>query len=125
MKYGIHKSLQHASAVCHFPTFCPLTFSRFNVFLYGLKTVRGHSLRGHTTVQCTKGQILYFIHICQSFSSESESAEVLVLVRKFRSLKTLRTRTQRVCLFTHLYCKEFNISQKIPKFFLKILLFLL
>jgi hypothetical protein len=61
----------------------------------------------------------------------SESADFSeVRVRKFRTLKTLRTRrTQRVCLFTHLYCKEVNISQKnseIPKFqffFLKILLF--
>jgi hypothetical protein len=35
-----------------------------------------------------------------------------VRVRKFRTLKTLRTRTQRVCLFTHFYCKEVNISQK-------------
>jgi hypothetical protein len=39
--------------------------------------------------------------------SESESADFSeVRVRKFRTLKTLRTRTQRVCLFTHLYCKE-------------------
>jgi hypothetical protein len=38
-----------------------------------------------------------------------------VRVRKFRTLKTLRTRTQRVCLFTHLYCKEVNISQKNSK----------
>jgi hypothetical protein len=47
-------------------------------------------------------------NICrhQSFS------DVQVRVRKFRTLKTLRTRTQRVCLFTHLYCKEVNISQK-------------
>jgi hypothetical protein len=56
----------------------------------------------------------------------SESAD-FSRVRKFRTLKTLRTRTQRVCLFTHLYCKEVNISQKnseIPKiFFLKIILF--
>jgi hypothetical protein len=45
--------------------------------------------------------------------SESESADFSeVRVRKFRTLKTLRTRTQRVCLFTHLYCKEVNISQK-------------
>jgi hypothetical protein len=36
-----------------------------------------------------------------------------VRVRKFRTLKTLRTRTQRVCLFTHLFSKEANISQKI------------
>jgi hypothetical protein len=58
---------------------------------------------------------------CQSFS------DVRVRVRKFRTLQTLRTRTQRVCLFTHLYCKEVNISQKISEisifFFLKILLF--
>jgi hypothetical protein len=46
-------------------------------------------------------------------TSESESADFSeVRVRKFRTLKTLRTRTQRVCLFTHLYCKEVNISQK-------------
>jgi hypothetical protein len=43
----------------------------------------------------------------------SESADFSeVRVRKFRTLKTLRTRTQRVCLFTHLYSKEVNISQK-------------
>jgi hypothetical protein len=43
----------------------------------------------------------------------SESADFFeVRVRKVRTLKTLRTRTQRVCLFTHLYCKEVNISQK-------------
>jgi hypothetical protein len=36
-------------------------------------------------------------------SSESEFADFSeVRVRKFRTLKTLRTRTQRVCLFTHL-----------------------
>jgi hypothetical protein len=29
--------------------------------------------------------------------------------------ETLRTRTQRVCLFTHLYCKEVNITQKISE----------
>jgi hypothetical protein len=35
-------------------------------------------------------------------TSESESADFSeVRVRKFRTLKTLRTRTQRVCLFTH------------------------
>jgi hypothetical protein len=46
----------------------------------------------------------------------SESADFSeVRVRKFRTLKTLRTRTQRVCLFTHLYCKEVNISQKITE----------
>jgi hypothetical protein len=61
-------------------------------------------------------------------TSESESADFCeVRVRKFRTLKTLRTRTQRVCLFTHLYCKEVNISQKNSEisifFFLKILLF--
>jgi hypothetical protein len=44
----------------------------------------------------------------------SESADFSeVRVRKFRTLKTLRTRTQRVCLFTHLYCKEVNISQEV------------
>jgi hypothetical protein len=43
----------------------------------------------------------------------SESADFSeVRVRKFWTLKTLRTRTQRVCLFTHLYSKEVNISQK-------------
>jgi hypothetical protein len=43
---------------------------------------------------------------------------------KIRTLKTLRTRTQRVCLFTHLYCKEVNISQKNSEIsILKILLF--
>jgi hypothetical protein len=42
-----------------------------------------------------------------------------VRVRKFRTLKTLPTRTQRVCLFTPLYCKEVNISQ----FFSEILIF--
>jgi hypothetical protein len=43
----------------------------------------------------------------------SESADFSeVGVRKFRTLKTLRTRTQRVCLFTHLCSKEVNISQK-------------
>jgi hypothetical protein len=37
---------------------------------------------------------------------ESESADFSeVRVRKFRTLKTLRTRTQRVCLFKHLYGK--------------------
>jgi hypothetical protein len=47
------------------------------------------------------------------WTSESESADFSeVQVRKFRTLKTLRTRTQRVCLFTHLYSKEVNISQK-------------
>jgi hypothetical protein len=46
-------------------------------------------------------------------TSESEFADFSeVRVRKFRTLKTLRTRTQHVCLFTHLYCKEVNISQK-------------
>jgi hypothetical protein len=46
-------------------------------------------------------------------TSESESADFSeVRVQKFRTLKTLRTRTQRVSLFTHLYCKEVNISQK-------------
>jgi hypothetical protein len=51
---------------------------------------------------------------CRAFwTSMSESADFSeVWVRKFRTLKTLRTRTQRVCLFTHLYCKEVNISQK-------------
>jgi hypothetical protein len=43
----------------------------------------------------------------------SESADFReVRVRKFRTMKTLQTRTQRVCLFTHLYSKEVNISQK-------------
>jgi hypothetical protein len=46
-------------------------------------------------------------------TSDSESADFSeVRVRKFLALKTLRTRTQRVCLFTHLYSKEDNISQK-------------
>jgi hypothetical protein len=45
--------------------------------------------------------------------SESESADFSeVRVRNFRTFLTLRTRTQRVCLFEHLYCKEVNISQK-------------
>jgi hypothetical protein len=45
--------------------------------------------------------------------SESESADFSeVRVRKFRTLKTLRTWIQRVCFFTHLYSKEVNISQK-------------
>jgi hypothetical protein len=49
-------------------------------------------------------------------TSESESADFSeVLVRKFRTLKTLRTRTQHVCLFTHLYSKEVNISPKISE----------
>jgi hypothetical protein len=49
-------------------------------------------------------------------TSESESADFSeVRVRNFRTLKTLRTRTQRVCLFTNLYCKEVNISQKISE----------
>jgi hypothetical protein len=34
-----------------------------------------------------------------------------------RTLKPLRTRTRSVCLFTHLYCKEVNISQKKNHFF--------
>jgi hypothetical protein len=46
-------------------------------------------------------------------TSESESADFSeVRVQKFRTLKTLRTRTQRVCLFTHLYSKDVNFSQK-------------
>jgi transposase-like protein len=44
----------------------------------------------------------------QSFSD----VRVRVRVRKFWTLKTIRTRTQRVCLFTHLYTKKVNISQK-------------
>jgi hypothetical protein len=52
---------------------------------------------------------LYRHHVSQSFSD----VRVPVRVRKFRTLKTLRTRTQRVCLFTHLYCKEVNISQEV------------
>jgi hypothetical protein len=45
-------------------------------------------------------------------TSKSESADFSEgRVRKFWTLKTLRTRTQRVCLFTHLYFKEVNISQ--------------
>jgi hypothetical protein len=60
-----------------------------------------------------------------SLRTSEKSSEVRV--RKFRTLKTLRTRTQRVCLFTHLYCKEVNISQKNSEisifFFFKILLF--
>jgi hypothetical protein len=47
----------------------------------------------------------------QSFSD----VRVRVRVRKFRTLKTLRTRTQHVCLFTHLYSKEVNISQNISE----------
>jgi hypothetical protein len=46
---------------------------------------------------------LKMLGLYQSFSD--------VRVQKFRTLKTLRTRTQRVCLSTHLYCKEVNISQ--------------
>jgi hypothetical protein len=49
-----------------------------------------------------------FKDIMQSFLDESAE----VRVRNFRTLKTLRTRTQRVCLFMHLYSKEVNISQK-------------
>jgi hypothetical protein len=56
------------------------------------------------------------IDIARAFrTSESESKSTdfsEVRVRKFQTLKTLWTRTQRVCLFTHLYCKEVNISQK-------------
>jgi hypothetical protein len=55
----------------------------------------------------------HFSRAFRTSESESESADFSkVRVRKFRTLKTLRTRTQRVCLFTHLYCKEVNISQK-------------
>jgi hypothetical protein len=42
----------------------------------------------------TKAAIMCLHTVGQSFSE--------VRVRKFRTLKTLRTRTQRVCLFTHL-----------------------
>jgi hypothetical protein len=63
--------------------------------------------RGKLSFQClrpfgpqTKSQLL-----SELFRRPSPS-------RKFRTLKTLRTRTQRVCLFTHLYCKEVNISEK-------------
>jgi hypothetical protein len=59
--------------------------------------------------------------------SESESTDFSeVRVRKFWTLKTLRTRTQRVCLFTHLYCKSQHFTKKFRNFkffFLKILLF--
>jgi hypothetical protein len=57
-----------------------------------------------------------FTRAFRTTESESESADFSeVRVRKFRTLKTLRTRTQRVCLFTHLYSKEVNISQKISE----------
>jgi hypothetical protein len=56
---------------------------------------------------------LYYIFGRVFRTSESESADFSeVRVRKFRTLKILRTRTQRVCLFTHLYSKDVNISQK-------------
>jgi hypothetical protein len=45
---------------------------------------------------------------CRAFRmSESESADFSeVRVQKFRTLKTLRTQRQCVCLLTNLYCKE-------------------
>jgi hypothetical protein len=53
---------------------------------------------------------------CTRAFRTSESADFSeVRVRKFWTLKTLRTRTQRVCLFTNLYSKEVNISQKISE----------
>jgi hypothetical protein len=52
----------------------------------------------------------------QSFSDVRVCGLSEVRVRKFRTLKTLWSRTRtRVCLFTHLYCKEVNISQKISE----------
>jgi hypothetical protein len=59
--------------------------------------------------------LVFNIHKSRAFRT-SESADFSeVRVRKFRTLKTLRTRTQRVCLFMHLYSKEVNISQKISE----------
>jgi hypothetical protein len=47
---------------------------------------------------------------CSSTTFQSFS-DIQVRVR-VRVLKTLRTRTQRVCLFTHLHSKEVNLLQK-------------
>jgi hypothetical protein len=53
--------------------------------------------------------MLFIYQVFSSIDSRafrtSESADFSeVRVRKFRTLKTLWTRTQHVCLFTHLYC---------------------
>jgi hypothetical protein len=67
----------------------------------------------HSQTPCLSANFSQFQPISAFRTSESESADFSqVRVRKFRTLKTLRTRTQRVCLFTHLYCKKVNISQK-------------
>jgi hypothetical protein len=49
----------------------------------------------------------------QSFSDVRVRVRGLLWSPRTRTLKPLRTRTrtQRVCLFTHLYCKKVNISQ--------------
>jgi hypothetical protein len=71
-----------------------------------------HPVANHLDVEANLDR-QYLVRMTKSPSFSDVRVRGQVRVRKFRTLKTLRT--QPVRLFTHLYSKEVNISQKISE----------